>query len=443
MHTIAFSNFRGFNSQKAVKVRPLTILVGENSAGKTSFLAGLKFATEALGGYQDPSFNGDPFQLGTFQQIAHFRGGRGGRAQDFRIELRANVAADLPSSETKVITATITFGNVESQAQITSIRFYSKQQSLLVSLTSDGSAIEFSSKDGKRTPLSPRSGFPHLGLGKYWRYLIQDAIYSLHSSMRNNKESDIPRDDDRIFEEASEFFHYVENLSESLLGSIEATSAIRMKPSRTYTPGAETRDGEGSHVPYEIAKLYRSRAKNKKEWESLKLAFEKFGHSSGMFKEISVKSFGQTTSDPFQIQFSSDGPKTNIVDLGYGTSQILPILYSVSDAPEKSTFFIQQPEVHLHAKAQAALGQYFVETFASQKKNFVLETHSDFIVDRVRNGISTNLISKEDVSILFFKRSRLENKIIEIELDDLGDPINPPEDYRSFFLDEQMKMLGL
>lgn len=424
-------------------MNPITILVGENSAGKTSFLSGVKFATELLEGFKEPSFNGDPFQLGTFQQIAHFRGGRGGRAQDFRIELRASVTPKLSDSDAKLITATLTFGSVESQAQLTSIRFSSKQQSLSMSLTSDENPIDYIAKDGKRYSLLPRTGFPRLGLAKYWRYLIQDAIYSLHSSANKNDDPEGSGNNGKIFDEARDFFQYVEGFSESLLGNIEATSAIRMKPSRTYTPGTESRDGEGSHVPYEIAKLYRSRAKNKDEWESLKLSFEKFGYSSGMFKEISVKSFGQTTSDPFQIQFSSDGPKTNIVDLGYGTSQILPILYGVSDAAAGSTFLIQQPEVHLHAKAQAALGQYFVETYAEQGKNFVLETHSDFILDRVRNGIASKIIKKEDVSILFFRRSKLENKILEIELDDLGDPINPPDDYRSFFLDEQMKMLGI
>jgi hypothetical protein len=108
-----------------------------------------------------------------------------------------------------------------------------------------------------------------------------------------------------------------------------------------------------------MAKL--SRAKSRDEWRKLKSSLEKYGKSSEMFSEVEIKSFGTSPSDPFQIQFSSEGPKTNIVDLGYGTSQVLPILYMIASAPQRGVFLIQQPEVHLHPKAQAALGTHFVE----------------------------------------------------------------------------------
>jgi predicted ATPase len=224
-------------------------------------------------------------------------------------------------------------------------------------------------------------------------------------------------------------------------GHSEATSAIRTKPLRTYTPGFESRDGEGSHVPFEMANLFR--AKNKDPWKKIKSSIDSFGLSSEMFKEISIKSFGLNTSDPFQIQFSSDGPKTNIVDLGYGTSQVVPIIYSVAVSPANSLFLIQQPEVHLHPKAQAALGSFFVDSYVDEKKEFILETHSDFIVDRIRNAILQGRISRQDVSILFFERRRLDNSITEIALDDKGFPTDPPEQYRAFFIDEQLRIMGM
>ena len=84
-----------------------------------------------------------------------------------------------------------------------------------------------------------------------------------------------------------------------------------------------------------------------------------------------------------------------------------------------------------------------MDTFQAQNKSFIIETHSDFVVDRIRNAIARKSISNDDVSVLFFRRARLENKIEEIELNDLGDPILPPDDYRSFFVDEQMKILGM
>ncbi len=227
----------------------------------------------------------------------------------------------------------------------------------------------------------------------------------------------------------------------SFRSKVNATSAIRTKPLRTYTPGIEARDGEGSHVPFELAKLYR--AKNKDDWRRIKSNIDEFGRVSEMFSGVDLKSFGTTASDPFQIQFSSDGPKTNLVDLGYGTSQILPILYDISIGSRNDVYLIQQPEVHLHPKAQAALGSYFIGAYTEGEKQFVLETHSDFIVDRVRAAISKKEIDPSDVSILFFERRRLENVVHQVDLDENGDPIDPPAGYRSFFVDEQLRMLGI
>jgi predicted ATPase len=234
-----------------------------------------------------------------------------------------------------------------------------------------------------------------------------------------------------------------DSLSRRSGGVIEATSAIRTRPQRTYTPGIEQEDGEGSHVPYEIAKLFRNRSQKKEAWSTLKDTIDEFGRKSGMFSEISIKSFGRNASDPFQIQFSLGGPKMNLVDLGYGTSQILPILYAIATGERGGYFLIQQPEVHLHPQAQAALGQFIVDSQHKTGINFIVETHSDFIVDRVRTSIANKLIKKDEVSLLFFERDRLENKITEIELDEFGEPIDPPESYREFFIAEEMRILGL
>lgn len=234
---------------------------------------------------------------------------------------------------------------------------------------------------------------------------------------------------------------YATHLMRQVHNTVSASSAIRTKPLRTYTPGSETKDSEGTHVPYEMAKLYR--AKNKESWKRLKESLERYGQSSQMFSEVHIKSFGTTSSDPFQIQLSQSGPKTNIIDLGYGTSQVLPVIYDVASAGNKTIFLIQQPEVHLHPKAQAALGTYFVDSYLIDRKNFLLETHSDFIVDRIRNCVLRGTVEPDDVALLFFQRGRLENHICPIPLTNEGSPLNPPDAYRSFFIDEQMKILGV
>jgi len=440
---IALKDFRGFKKTNFVQIRPITLLVGENSAGKSSFLAAMKFAFDFSSGNQEPSFNKDPFQLGTFQQISHYRGGRAGRAREFQISIRSSVAAprrnDRSDREIKDVLLNIRFGNTDSQAVISAVEIWVDGSVIRLTLSDSRIHVQFVAEDGQQHFLPDDIGFPRVvrsEFARYWPILLRDLGFRFRRRDRQAEGLFGEDLDSRI----STIADFAQSLAREFSGHVEATSAIRTKPRRTYTPGAETRDGEGSHVPFEMAKLYR--AKNKEPWRKLKSSVDEFGKSSQMFRELTIKSFGQNASDPFQIQFSSDGPKTNIVDLGYGTSQILPILYDVSTAPARTRFLIQQPEVHLHPKAQAALGTYFVQSYINSGKNFVLETHSDFIVDRVRMAVAQGFLNARDVCLLFFEREQLENTITHIELDESGAPVNPPNSYRSFFLDEQMRVLG-
>lgn len=443
MYEIALRDFRGFRHQDFVPIAPITILVGENSAGKSSFLSALKYILDFTSGDEEPSFNKDPFQLGTFQQIAHFRGGKAGRARSFSMTVRVNVAKGRrtrTNSDFEEAEFTITFVSADSQAAVSQIELSTKNGKLVSEVESGNFKVRVLNNRGEFFPIEDMRGIPRVArvdFARYWPFLLRDLRFRIMRNLDPNQRNLL---NDGVDSTVVSLIETAEALSRELTGKVEATSAIRTKPQRTYTPGTEKIDGEGSHVPFEIAKLYRSR--NKDEWKRLKASIDAFGEYSEMFKEISVKAFGKSVSDPFQIQFSSDGPKMNLVDLGYGTSQILPILYNLTVSGRRNRHLIQQPEVHLHPKAQAALGDFFVNTFIDKRLNFILETHSDFIVDRIRNSIFKNIIKKEDVSILFFERSRLENKITPIRLDDFGEPVDPPDSYRAFFIGEQLRNLG-
>ena len=88
MDTLILEDFRCFAGRNEVPIRPLTLLVGENSTGKTSFLAAVP-RTRAISydmrsrGVGSPDFNEEPFNLGSYDQIANYRAGRAGR-KEFR-----------------------------------------------------------------------------------------------------------------------------------------------------------------------------------------------------------------------------------------------------------------------------------------------------------------------------------------------------------------------
>jgi len=236
---------------------------------------------------------------------------------------------------------------------VSSVRIVNNNDYLVTYFANDGIRTEYVNKKNERFPIHDPGSVPPVAraeFARYWPFLLRDLNFRIR---RRDHEATPDLFSGDTANTVSQLAELANAITRDIAGRNEATSAIRTKPQRTYTPGTEKEDGEGSHVPYEIAKRYRSRTKNRSAWEAMKEAIERFGRSAEMFKEISVKSFGQTASDPFQIQFSYDGPRTNLVDLGYGTSQILPILYSIAISGRDTRFLVQQPEVHLHPKAQA------------------------------------------------------------------------------------------
>ena len=125
-----------------------------------------------------------------------------------------------------------------------------------------------------------------------------------------------------------------------------ASSPVRSKPRRTYDPAPVGSDPEGVYVPMYLANLY---FQNTKGWTTLKSALEDFGRTSGLFDEIGIRPLSKRESEPFQLQIRKfdeglKGPPRNMIDVGYGVSQVLPVITELlrSDAP--SVFLLQQPE---------------------------------------------------------------------------------------------------
>lgn len=84
MDRITLENYRCFRNHQSARLAPLTLLVGGNSTGKTSFLAIVRALWEVAFRDEVPDFQEAPYDLGTFRDVAHNRGGRGGQATSFR-----------------------------------------------------------------------------------------------------------------------------------------------------------------------------------------------------------------------------------------------------------------------------------------------------------------------------------------------------------------------
>ena len=230
------------------------------------------------------------------------------------------------------------------------------------------------------------------------------------------------------------FFLWTEGLP-----SLLPVAPLRSKPKRTYDPIRETASPEGEHIPMLMMRLDRT---DKSRWNELHDNLVTFGKASGLFSDIAVRRHGRQMSDPFQLQVKvRAGSRANIMDVGYGVSQSLPILVDVR-SHEQSIFLLQQPEVHLHPRAQAELASLFVESYKKGHNHFIIETHSDYIIDRIRILAKKKEINPDDVSILYFAPQGNAVEIHSISLDDRGNLQGSPEGYRDFFIRESDRLLG-
>jgi predicted ATPase len=183
-------------------------------------------------------------------------------------------------------------------------------------------------------------------------------------------------------------------------------------------------------------------AQDKEKWEFLKKQLEVFGRAAGLFDEISIRRLGKRAGEPFQVQVRKfgrrlKGPPRNLIDVGYGVSQVLPVVTELLREDAQLMFLLQQPEVHLHPSAQAALGSLFCQ-IASPSRQLVIETHSDHLMDRVRMDVRDGVtdLKPSDVSILFFERQDLDVRIYSLRIDEEGNILDAPDGYRSFFMEE-------
>jgi hypothetical protein len=215
---------------------------------------------------------------------------------------------------------------------------------------------------------------------------------------------------------------------------------IRTKPRRTYDELLGAFSSEGSHTPYLIKRILGT----KSEATKFRAFMRRVGKASGLFQSIQIKPYGDGAAAPFEVDAVLDEKALNLKFVGYGVSQSLPILVEIIARRRNSLFAIQQPEIHLHPRAQAALGDVFFEMSTRERKRFLIETHSDFAIDRFRLNYRKRKSPKPSSQVLFFERKDRHNTVTPLGISEDGDlPLKQPSSYRNFFIKEQVSLLGL
>lgn len=453
MDRITLKNYRCFREEQSARLAPLTLLVGDNSTGKTSFLAMIRALWILANEWRWPDFKEDPYDLGSFEEIAHHRGSRGGRSDTFDASLTMTTGTErlYRSVTDKGEKPTIADYNL----QVSFGRFGSTPVPIRQRLEIDGVSIEgrFCGHQNYRIRASTSRGTweieepsdcPHIysrspdNRPDFSSMATHVLILHRHDAVPVCNSPAIASDDLNVIQGVLDSISWVFGVRPF------ASAPVRSKPRRTYDPARPTSDPEGQNSPMYLANML---ARDRKEWIRVKSRIESFGVDSGLFNEIDVRRLGKKDSEPFQIQVRKfgdklKGPRRNLIDVGYGVSQVLPVITELLRPDAPPMFLLQQPEVHLHPSAQAALGSLFCKV-AAPEKQLIVETHSDHLMDRVRMDVRDGVsdLKPEDVSILFFERNELDVRIHSLGIDDEGNIIGAPPGYRRFFMDEVRRSL--
>jgi hypothetical protein len=282
-----------------------------------------------------------------------------------------------------------------------------------------------------------RYGITHLfSLETSYIFNFLNDILEYRVRGRKLKSPEFAFDAARVLDQA-----YEQSLRSIRSKSIRAIAPIRSKPRRTYDPKEDIRDAEGAYVPYRLARLKHD---DKAAYAKVKKSLDEFGATSGLFDSIEIKQLGKTDSDPFQVIFKIKGTSSNLVDVGYGVSQAVPLVTDIVLQGDSAVFLIQQPEVHLHPRAQAEFAS-FVKNFAVRTNSIIiLETHSDYILDRLRSHVRQDHdFSEKDMSIVYFEREKQLVGVYPVGVDENGEVVDAPATYRKFFFKEEMRTLGI
>ena len=447
---LTLKNVRCFKDEQSFNIRPLTFLVGENSTGKTTALNSIHAILSSLmtvlyNATLAVNFNESPYQMGSFRDIVTKT-----KPQTDQIkisfclehegkEIKLCIVMEENKNSSGVDIDEITLDFVDRDKYKLVFRKNLNEANRNLSYTIFDSIERVKIDDANNLFEIPLDQFALLSNPSSKDFIERTIVSYLESSEKH----------------INKYIKFLKNhshLISDVIGKIYfplSIAPIRSQPKRTYDMLSNFYSTEGSDIP-SVLKILKESEPNK--WKILREKLIKFGRKSKLFSDIDVETFGSADStdnklnNPFRLRVEINKYQSNLVDVGYGVGQILPILTRLflsqnDEIYRKYLFLTQQPEIHLHPKAQAALCSAFVE--ACEKDNFIIETHSDYMLKRARIEIRNENIKPEDVSLIYLESTNDGTKVHNITFDKEANMTGVPEGYGKFFIEELNRELGL
>ena len=439
---LRIQNFKGWKDTGEIRMAPITLFFGANSSGKSSigqFLMMLKQTVESSDrkAVFYPGGKNSAVQLGSYQEMVFHRDPNNKIAFEYLWTLPVGLKFKDPVSEQSFSGDSLQF-NAE-------VRLADKDQHSLI-VESFKYKLMLNEKQSLSVELSQKQGSKE--------YQAAAEQYNLiRKKMRAWALKDVVRfygfpDEAVAYYQNAEFVQVLNFEQEQLFKSICYLGPLRSKADRVYTWGGNAPESVGYSGENTIAAILSAR--NRKI--SIVKPGAKRASPSVPFEEVvalKLKDLGliesfkvdQISEQLYKVKVRAKGSRdgVDLPDIGFGISQVLPVLVQCFYAPPGSIIFMEQPEIHLHPCAQSALADVMIDVINSKENGvdrniqLVIETHSEHFLRRLQRRIAENGISQDKVSAYFANITKTPAKLESLRLDLFGNIENWPKD---FFGDE-------
>jgi predicted ATPase len=159
-----------------------------------------------------------------------------------------------------------------------------------------------------------------------------------------------------------------------------------------------------------------------------------------LISDFQVKQLGAHRKEyEVLVRTSPKLPEVKLTDVGFGVSQVLPVIVEALYVPRRSIVIFEQPEIHLHPRVQADLADLFVDAIRARENGiprecqFIVESHSEHFLRRLQRRIAEEELPAEDAALYFVHTDGTRARIEALKVDLFGNILNWPD---GFFGDE-------
>lgn len=424
------SGYKSLYGCKTIEIRPLTILAGANSSGKSSIFQPLLLLKQTLEVSFDPGallLNGPNVKFTSTKQVLSHNKSNEDKTLDFSVKVSNHEGSFVDSVFTE---------KRNKGFEIKEMRFGDTKKSyVLVPESTHTDIVRTLSKDFSQLSTYEKA-FSDQGASTRW-VVARDRCF-LEIGM------EIKRANTEVAPILSGILVPNEEIRR-LIREVIHIPGLRGNPARTYPVTAVAKAFSGTFENYVASIIYdwQENSAGRKNLSQLGGALQKLG----LTWKVSAKRINDTQVElqvgilPSQLKKKKSQDMVNIADVGFGVSQTLPFLVALLVASRGQLVYVEQPEIHLHPKAQFILAEVVADA-VKRGVQVVIETHSSIFLLGVQALIAEDKLSPDLVKLHWFAREEDgETQISSANLDDTGAFGDWPEDFDEVTLKAQDRYL--